>query len=257
MTRALALAAVMLLAQLAGAQTAWSADQASKSAKAEASKSAAKADAPKGDAPKAEAPKAEAGTTESAKAAPAKADTAKGQAIMTQVCAACHGADGNSVMPANPKLAGQFPEYLQKQLNNFKAAAGKPAERPSPVMAGFVAPLSADDIRNVSAFLGAQKPGTGAAKNKDTVGMGQKLWRGGDLSKGIAACASCHGANGGGMPVQFPRLAGQHADYTEAQLKAFRAGERKNDPGNMMRSIALKMTDAEIRAVADYVAGLR
>jgi cytochrome c553 len=245
MTRALALAAVMLLVQLAGAQTAWSADQASQSA------------APKADAPKAEPPKAEAPKAESTKAAAPKADMAKGQAIMTQVCAACHAADGNSVMPANPKLAGQFPEYLQKQLHNFKPATGKPAERPSPVMAGFVAPLSADDIRNVSAFLAAQKPGTGAAKNKDTVGIGQKLWRGGDLAKGIAACASCHGANGGGMPAQFPRLAGQHADYTEAQLKAFRAGERNNDPGSMMRNIALKMTDAEIRAVADYVAGLR
>lgn len=261
MTRALALAAVMLLAQLAGAQTAWSADEA-KSAKAAASKSPApkadaKAEASKTDAAKAEAPKAEAVKTESAKAAAPKADTAKGQAIVTQVCAACHGADGNSVMPANPKLAGQFPEYLQKQLNNFKPAAGKPAERPSPAMAGFAAPLSSDDIRNVSAFLAGQKPGTGAAKSKDTLAMGQKLWRGGNLSKGIAACASCHGATGAGMPAQFPRLAGQHADYTEGQLKAFRAGERNNDPGGMMHSIANKMTDAEIRAVADYVAGLR
>lgn len=225
MIRALALAAMMLGAQLVGVQAAWS---------------------------------AEVTQAQTSKAQTPKADTVKGQAIMTQVCAVCHGADGNSAIPANPKLAGQFPEYTQKQLVNFKpGAAGKAAERPSPIMAGFAAPLSNDDIRNVAAYLASQKPGSGAAKNKDAVGIGQRLWRGGDVSKGLAACASCHGATGAGMPAQYPRLAGQHADYTEAQLKAFRTKERSNDAGGMMQGIALKMTDAEIKAVADYIAGLR
>jgi cytochrome c553 len=185
-----------------------------------------------------------------------KADTAKGQAIANQVCAACHGADGNSPAPVNPKLAGQIPEYLHKQLLNFKPVNGK-AERPNPVMMGFASALSADDMRNVAAYYAGQQAKPGAARNKDTVSLGQKLWRGGDTAKGLPACASCHGATGAGLPVQYPRLAGQHAEYTEAQLKGFRAGERANDANRMMRGIAVKMTDAEIKAVADYVAGLK
>jgi cytochrome c553 len=186
-----------------------------------------------------------------------KADVAKGQAIMTKVCATCHAADGNSVQPANPKLAGQIPEYILKQLANFKPEAGGKADRTNPVMAGFAATLSADDARDIAAFLASQKPSAGAARNKDTVVIGQRLWRGGDMAKGIAACASCHGANGAGVPAQYPRLAGQHAEYTESQLKAFRARERSNDAAGMMRSIAARMSDAEIRAVSDYIVGLR
>jgi cytochrome c553 len=186
-----------------------------------------------------------------------KADVAKGQAIMTKVCATCHAADGNSVQPANPKLAGQIPEYILKQLANFKPEAGGKADRANPVMAGFAATLSADDARDIAAFLASQKPSAGAARNKDTVVIGQRLWRGGDMAKGIAACASCHGANGAGVPAQYPRLAGQHAEYTESQLKAFRARERSNDAAGMMRSIAARMSDAEIRAVSDYIVGLR
>ena len=124
-------------------------------------------------------------------------------------------------------------------------------------MAGFAATLSADDVRNVAAYFGGQKSRPGAAKNKDTILLGQKMWRGGDVAKGIPACASCHGATGAGVPVQYPRLAGQHAEYTEAQLRSFRAGERANDPAKMMRTIAGKMNDAEIKAVADYAAGLK
>lgn len=187
----------------------------------------------------------------------AKPDTAKGRAVVSQVCAACHGADGNSVIPANPKLAGQIPEYLQKQLADYKSGANGKAARANLIMAGFAATLSADDVRNVSAYLAAQKPAPGVARNKDTVVAGQRLWRGGNAAKGIAACASCHGAAGAGLPVQYPRLAGQHAEYTEVQLKAFRAGERGNDTAGMMRSIVAKMSDAEIRAVADYISGLR
>jgi|SRR5579864_8810285 len=188
---------------------------------------------------------------------PAKADAAKGQKIVAQVCAACHGADGNSTIPANPKLAGQFPEYLQKQLHDFKATGGKKAERENPVMGGMAANLSASDMGDVAAYLGAQQPKPGAARNKDTVELGRKLWRGGDASKGLPACASCHGASGAGLPVQYPRLAGQHAEYLEAQLNAFAAGTRANDANKAMRTIAVKMSGAEIRAVADYAAGLR
>lgn len=226
MTRALAIATLMMGVQVFAPQVAFSAE-AEKAAPAPAEK-----------------------------AAP-KADPAKGQAIVNKVCVACHAADGNSAVPANPKLAGQIPEYLQKQLMDFKPGAGGKAARANPVMAGFAATLSNDDMRDVAAYFAAQKPAPGSAKNKDTILIGQRLWRGGDASKGIAACAGCHGATGAGVPVQYPRLAGQHAEYTEAQLKAFRAKERNNDPAGMMRTIALKMTDAEIRAVADYIAGLR
>lgn len=228
MTRVLALAILTMVAQIFAPQ-AWAAD-------------AAKADPVK---------------AEPAKSAAPKADLAKGQAIVNKVCVACHGADGNSAAPANPKLAGQIPEYLVKQLNDMKADAKGKSARTAPAMAGFAAALSADDVRDVAAFFAAQKPGVGAAKNKETVVIGQRLWRGGDMSKGVAACAGCHGASGAGVPSQYPRLAGQHAEYTEAQLKAFRAKERGNDPAGMMRSIAAKLSDAEIRAVSDYIAGLR
>jgi cytochrome c553 len=186
-----------------------------------------------------------------------KADAAKGQTIATQVCAACHGADGNSVAPANPKLAGQIPDYLAKQLANFKPAGSKAAERNNAVMAGFAATLSPDDMRNVAAYYSAQPLKPEKARNKDTIELGQKIFRGGIAEKGVAACAGCHGAKGEGVPVQYPAVAGQFADYIEAQLKAFRAGERANDPNRMMRTTAAKMSDAEIKAVADYIAGLR
>jgi cytochrome c553 len=174
------------------------------------------------------------------------------------VCAACHGADGNSAIPANPSLAGQHPEYLYKQLTNFKGKDGKPAERVNGVMAGMVAGLSDQDMRNLAAYYAGQKANGGQAKgSRESIELGQKLWRGGDQSKGLPACAGCHGPAGAGMPAQYPRIAGQHADYTEAQLKTFRVGERANDPAKMMRMIAVKMTDAEIKAVSDYAAGLR
>lgn len=186
-----------------------------------------------------------------------KGDAAKAQSMVNQVCAACHAADGNSQIAVNPKLAGQIPEYLHKQLTNFKAAAGKKAERDNPVMAGMVAGLSADDMRNLAAYYAGQAAKPGAAKSKDLVALGQKIYRGGIASKGVAACASCHGPNAAGMPAQYPRLAGQHAEYVEVQLKAFRSGERANDPGSMMRGVAEKLSDREIQGVSDYVAGLR
>jgi len=185
-----------------------------------------------------------------------KADSAKGQSIANKICAACHGADGNSPTPANPKLARQVPEYLQKQLANFKPAAGKKAERESPIMGGMVGGLSVEDMRDVAAYYAAQQAKSGAARNQDTFALGRKIWRGGDVVKSLPACAACHGANGAGLPAQYPRLAGQYAEYTEAQLKAFRSGERRNDANKMMQAIATKMSDPEIRAVADYIAGL-
>jgi cytochrome c553 len=187
----------------------------------------------------------------------AKADLARGKQIATQVCAACHAADGNSTQAANPVLAGQHAGYIQKQLMNFKAQGGKPAERSSPIMAGMVANLSAEDMRNLAAYFEAQKPRPRAARDPDLVKMGQAIYRGGISSKQIAACAACHGPNGAGIPVQFPRLAGQFSEYTMAQLKAFRASERGNDPNRTMRAIAEKLSDREIAAVAEYISGLR
>ncbi len=191
------------------------------------------------------------------KAAP-KADAAAGKAVAGQLCAACHGADGNSTIAVNPKLAGQHPEYIYKQLANFKSKDGKPAERVNAVMAGMAAGLSEADMRNVAAYYASQTQTPEKAKgNRDSIELGQRIWRGGDQSKGLPACSGCHGPAGAGLPAQYPRIAGQHADYTEAQLKAFRVGERANDPAKMMRMIAVKMTDAEIKAVSDYAAGLR
>lgn len=194
---------------------------------------------------------------QAADAPAAKPDLAKAQQIASQICVACHGVDGNSPTSANPKLAGQHAAYLEKQLHNFKAAEGKAAERPNPIMAGMVAGLSEEDMTSLAAYFAGQKLQPEAAKNPETVAMGQKLYRAGDNAKGLPACAGCHGPAGAGLPAQFPRLSGQYAEYTEAQLKAFRAGERANDPARMMRMIAIKMTDAEIKAVSDYIAGLR
>lgn len=183
-------------------------------------------------------------------AAPPKPDLAKGQTISTQVCAACHAADGSRGSPANPILAGQHPEYLAKQLNEFKSG-----KRNNAVMKGFAGALSDDDIRNVSAFYAGKSAKPGFAKNKDGVKLGEKIYRGGVADKAVAACAGCHSPNGAGIPAQYPRIGGQHADYTEAQLVAFRSGARANS--EPMKVIAARMSDAEIRAVSDYLAGLR
>ena len=188
---------------------------------------------------------------------PAKPDLAKGQAIASQACAACHGADGNSPTPANPKLAGQVAEYLEKQLHSFKAAQGKKPERDNAIMAGMAANLSPEDMRNVAAYYASQKPKGGVSRSRELVFVGQKLYRAGNTATGLPACAGCHGPNGAGVPAQYPRLAGQYAEYTAAQLKIFHDGQRANDTNRMMRAIAAKMSDSEMRAVSDYIAGLR
>lgn len=187
----------------------------------------------------------------------ANPDTAKALTIANQVCAACHAADGNSPTPANPKIAGQIPEYLHKQLANFKPQAGKKAERDNAVMAGMVANLSDADMKGLAAYYAGQKLKPAAAKSKELAVQGQKLYRGGNLASGVAACAGCHGPDGAGVPSQYPRISGQYAEYVEAQLQAFRTGSRANDPNGMMRGVTARMTDKEIKAVAEYVAGLR
>jgi cytochrome c553 len=188
---------------------------------------------------------------------PAKADPAKAQQIVTQVCAACHAADGNSTQPTNPVLAGQHADYTLKQLTNFKSQGGKPAERANAVMAGMVAALSAADARNLAAYFETQKPKPRTARDAERVKLGQAIYRGGILSKSVAACTACHGPGGAGVPAQYPRLAGQFPEYVAAQLRAFRSGERANDPNRTMRAVAEKLSDPEIAAVAEYIAGLR
>ena len=189
--------------------------------------------------------------------APPKADAARGQAIASTVCAACHGPDGNSPLAANPKLAGQHTEYLFKQMKNFKAADGKQPERVNAIMNGMIAAYDEGQMRDLAAFFSTQTQKGETAKNRETVELGQKLFRGGDQAKGLPACAGCHGPTGAGIPSQYPRIGGQFPEYLEAQLKSFRDGGRANDPNKMMRMVAIKMTDAEIKAVSDYIAGLR
>lgn len=182
--------------------------------------------------------------------APAKPDLARGQEIATQVCAACHTADGSRGSPANPILAGQHADYLTKQLVEFKSG-----KRANPVMSGMAAPLTEADMKNVAAFYATKTAKPGAAKNKDTVLLGEKIYRGGIAAKQVPACAGCHSPNGAGIPAQYPRLSGQHGDYVEAQMVAFRQGTRNNSV--QMTAIAAKMSDKEIKAVSDYIAGLR
>lgn len=180
----------------------------------------------------------------------AKADAA--EQIVSKVCSACHGTDGNSAAPANPILAGQHAEYVAKQLANFKAG-----ERKNPVMLGMSSALSPEDMKALGAYFQKQQPKPRTAKDPELVKQGQQIYRGGVMAKGIAACTSCHGPTGAGVPAQYPRLAGQYAEYTTAQLAAFRSGERANDPNSMMRMIAARLSDAEIKAVSEYIAGLR
>ena len=189
--------------------------------------------------------------------APYKGDPAKGKEIASTVCAACHNADGNSVQSANPKLAAQHAEYLFKQMQEFKAAEGKQPVRVNAVMNGMIAAYNEDQMRDLAAYFAAQTLIGEKARNRETIEAGQNLYRAGVMAKGLPACAACHGPAGAGIPAQYPRIGGQFAEYIEAQLKAFRDGTRSNDPNKMMRMIAIKMTDAETKAVSDYIAGLR
>jgi cytochrome c553 len=178
-----------------------------------------------------------------------KPDIAKGQTLAA-TCVACHTADGSRGAAANPILQGQHPEYIVKQLQEFKSGKRKNA-----VMAGMAAPLSEEDMKHIAAFYASKKPVPGFARNKDTIALGEAIFRGGIASKSVPACAACHSPNGAGIPAQYPRLGGQHAEYTEAQMLAFRSGERGNNA--QMAAIAAKMNDREIKAVSDFIAGLR
>ena len=182
-------------------------------------------------------------------AAPFKADLAKGQQLAAS-CGACHTQDGSRGSPANPILQGQHPEYLVKQLVEYRSGKRKNA-----IMTGMAASIpTEEDMKHIAAFYASKSAKPGFAKDKNTVALGEKIYRGGIASKQVPACAGCHSPNGAGIPAQYPRLGGQHADYAEAQLLAFRSGLRANNL--QMTGIAAKLNDAEIKAVADYVAGL-
>lgn len=183
-------------------------------------------------------------------AAVTKPDLVAGEAKFTAVCVACHAADGNSGVPAYPKLSQQHPEYLVKQLRDYKSGARKNA-----IMQGFASQLSADDMKNIAFWLASKKVKPGFAKDKELVVLGERIYRGGVSDRQIAACAGCHNPTGAGNPSQYPRLGGQHADYTAAQLTAFRDGVRTSSLP--MTQVAAKLNDREIRALADYIAGLR
>ncbi|WP_250484232.1 cytochrome c [Caballeronia sp. GaOx3] len=185
----------------------------------------------------------------------AKPDAARGQAIATQVCAACHAADGNSAGAAFPKLAGQHAEYIVKQLKDYKTQPdAKAPARNNPIMAGIAGALSDQDMVNVAAYFASQKAKPNFARDKNDVTLGQKIYRGGIADKGVPACAACHGATGMGIPVQYPRLSWQWGDYTVAQLNAFASGQRANS--EPMHQISSRLNEAEMKAVADYIAGL-
>ncbi|MES2114760.1 MAG: c-type cytochrome [Pseudomonadota bacterium] len=193
-----------------------------------------------------------------AEAVVVKADAAKGAKLFTEgdagrglpACVSCHGEAGNSTISVNPKLAGQHEGYIYKQLANFATP-----ERNQAIMTTYAKVLTDEEKHNIAAYLAAQPQKPGAAKNKDTVDLGKKIYRGGIAEKNVPACASCHGAGGAGVPVQYPRIGGQHQDYTVAQLDLFRTDARKNSA--QMSTIAKRMSADEIKAVADYVAGLK
>jgi cytochrome c553 len=186
-----------------------------------------------------------------------KPDLAKAQQLVNTRCAACHGADGNSVASANPNLAAQHAEYISLQLSHFKDGV-----RNSAVMASMVGDLAPEDMKALGAYFAQQKPKAMAAKDAALVAAGRKLYRGGNSSTGVPACAACHTPTGVGIPVRYPRLSGQYADYTLAQLQAFKSGQRGMDKGGkdvngrVMAQIAARMSEPEMRAVAEYAAGL-
>ncbi|MDR0528886.1 MAG: cytochrome c4 [Zoogloeaceae bacterium] len=185
---------------------------------------------------------------------PQTGDPQKGKALAESVCVACHGADGNSANSAYPHLAGQVQEYAVSQIKQFKSGA-----RVDPFMTAMAATIATpEDELNVTAWFAQQVLQPVAVKDDETlIPRGQKLWRGGDIAKGIPACAGCHGVSGKGLPAQYPRLAGQFPEYLAAQLQKFRSGERANDPEGMMQTIAGKLSDHDVKAVAEYAAGLR
>ena len=165
-------------------------------------------------------------------------------------CITCHGPKGQSAVSTWPKLSAQHAAYTAKQLRNYKDGT-----RANPIMMGMAATLTEQDMNNIAAFLVKQEPSLGVAQNKDAITLGQSIYRGGIAAKGVPACAGCHSPTGAGNPSQYPRLGGQWADYSSAQLLAFREGTRKNS--SQLTTIATKLSDQEMKAVSDYIAGLR
>jgi cytochrome c553 len=183
-------------------------------------------------------------------------DAAKGKTIAAEVCAPCHNADGNSVISVNPKLAGQNATYLVKQLTDLVKPTTDKTARENPVMSGIASTLSPADRQNVAAWFSSQAPWAAASvADKDAARMGQRLYQAGLPEKAVPACAGCHGPAGDGLPVLYPRIGGQHSDYVEAQLRAFRDGSRHNNEA--MGQIAFRLSDPEIKALADFVGALR
>lgn len=180
---------------------------------------------------------------------PAKPDLERGKQIASSVCVACHAADGNSVVPANPVLAGQHAEYIAAQLAAFKSGA-----RPSPIMQGMAAGLAPEDMLNLGAWFESQKQTPRFAHDKALAQRGEQIWRGGVPATNVPACAGCHGATGLGIPSQYPRLAGQFADLSVGWLKAFATGQR---PNPVMSQVAAKLSENDMKAVAEYISGLR
>ena len=172
--------------------------------------------------------------------------------IINNLCIACHGIDGNSLISANPKLGGQHAAYILKQLENFKSGL-----RENAVMAGMVVNLTEQEMINLALYFSEQNILLSKARNNGVGSLGEKIFRAGIKNKGVAACASCHGPSGHGIPDKYPRLNAQHSQYTLAQLNAFRLELRKNDSDEVMRTIAQKLTEQEMQAVADYIQGLR
>ncbi|MBA2482927.1 MAG: cytochrome c4 [Nitrosomonas sp.] len=186
-------------------------------------------------------------------------DAEKGKEIAAGVCAGCHNADGNSIIPNNPILAGQIASYTAKQLMNFKEGEdGKPAKRVNAIMAPMVAALSEDDMKDLAAYYAQQTPQPGMSndKNKKLMELGEIIYRSGNLENEVPACASCHSPNGSGLPPHYPRLAGQHADYTYAQLMAFNNYTRAND-NKVMQQVVSRLSNKEKRAVAEFITKLK
>jgi len=199
--------------------------------------------------------------TPAAEATPAvpgkpKADPAAGEALYNAgdatrgvvACITCHGPKGQSAVSTWPKLSAQHAAYTVKQLKSYKDGT-----RVNAIMMGMSMPLNDQDMINIATYLSQQAPSQGVAQNKETIALGQSIYRGGIASKGVQACAGCHSPNGAGIPSQYPRQGGQWAEYSYSQLVNFNQGTRKN---LQMNSIAGKLSDQEMKAVSDYMAGL-
>jgi cytochrome c553 len=186
--------------------------------------------------------------------AAAQAGDAAAGKTKAAACAGCHGADGNSMVPTFPKLAGQNENYIVRELNAFKTSKG----RSNPLMLGMAAPLSETDMADLGAYFQTQKIQSAAPNDASKLAMGSEIYNGGDMTKGVPACKACHSPTGSGNPGEgYPQLKGQYVTYTLAQLHAFKDGTRTTDKNALMRDIVAKLSDAQLEAVANYIASLK